>query len=82
MDVILALLLIGIPLVCYFLPTLIGNSRKVANPGWLFLFNLFGAWTIIGWLVALIWAVAGASKAQDRYFTLMAARATEPGHVP
>ena len=39
----------------YFLPAIIGrDKRDVAG---IFLLNLFLGWTVIGWVLALIWAV-------------------------
>lgn len=43
----------------YPAPTIIamarGHERRVA----VFLINLFLGWTIVGWIAALVWAVAG-----------------------
>ncbi len=41
-------------LALYFLPTLIGHNK--ANVGAIFVLNLFLGWTVIGWIVALVWA--------------------------
>lgn len=44
----------------YFLPTIIGwNHRNINSIGML---NLFLGWTLIGWVVAIIWAVSNDSK--------------------
>ncbi|MCW1599327.1 superinfection immunity protein [Campylobacter jejuni] len=45
--------------VLYMLPAIIGLSRKHSN--WLIisLLNLFFGWTIIVWLVCLIWSFTG-----------------------
>lgn len=40
----------------YFLPAIIGHGKRDAAG--IFLLNLFLGWTIIGWLIALIWACA------------------------
>ena len=40
----------------HFLPTFVAGSRHVANFWWIFLINLFFGWTLIGWVVALVWA--------------------------
>jgi len=40
----------------YFLPTIVGQSRKVANVGSILVINLFLGWTVIGWVVALAMA--------------------------
>ena len=38
----------------YFLPTLIGRHKGDAMG--IFIVNLLFGWTVIGWLIALIWA--------------------------
>jgi len=40
----------------YFLPTLIGRHK--ANAVGIFFVNLLFGWTVIGWIIALIWACA------------------------
>ncbi len=40
----------------YFLPTFIASNRDHPNTGWIFVFNLFVAGTILGWLILLFWA--------------------------
>ena len=42
----------------YFLPTLIAKSRKKANTGAVFALNFFLGWSLVGWVVALVWALA------------------------
>jgi T4 superinfection immunity protein len=42
--------------VLYFLPTLTGLLRGVNTPGLVFMFNLIGAPTGVGWLGAMILA--------------------------
>ena len=41
-------------IVLYFLPTLIGRHKNDAFG--IFLLNLLFGWTVIGWIVALVWA--------------------------
>lgn len=41
----------------YFLPTLIAFARGHRNRRALATFNLFGGWTIFGWLAALTWSI-------------------------
>jgi hypothetical protein len=38
----------------YFLPAIIGRDRCDATG--IFLLNLFLGWTVVGWVIALIWA--------------------------
>ena len=49
-------LLIVLPL--YFLPTIIAAARRCRTTGWVFLIDLLLGWTLIGWVVALVIAVA------------------------
>jgi len=45
-------------LVPYFLPTIIAILRQKTNTGSIFALNLFLGWSLIGWVVALIWALS------------------------
>ena len=56
---------VGIPefallllLALYFLPTIIAAVRKKRNLSAILLVNLLLGWSIIGWIVALVWAVS------------------------
>jgi threonine/homoserine/homoserine lactone efflux protein len=52
------LILIGfIAFFLHFLPTFIAGSRHAHNFWWIFLINFFFGWTLIGWIIALIWAL-------------------------
>jgi hypothetical protein len=52
----LGLLFIGFCLFIYFLPTYFGRNKR--NVGAIFALNLFLGWTLIGWVLALVWAVS------------------------
>jgi hypothetical protein len=41
----------------YFLPLAIAFNKKRANTGAIFALNLFLGWSLIGWVVALVWAL-------------------------
>ena len=41
----------------YFLPAIIGALRHKRNKGAIFALNFFLGWTMIGWVVALVWAL-------------------------
>ncbi len=43
-------------LFAYFLPTVIAYSEKKKNWNAIFALNLFLGWTVIGWIVAIVWA--------------------------
>ena len=45
-------------LALYFTPAIIGFSRKKDNKSSILLLNLFLGWSLIGWVVALIWATS------------------------
>lgn len=40
----------------YFTPTIVALVRHKRNTLSIFLLNLFLGWTLIGWIVALVWA--------------------------
>lgn len=40
----------------YFMPTLVAVCRRHHNSGAIFLLNLLLGWTMLGWLIALIWS--------------------------
>ena len=50
-------ILISILSLFYFLPFAIALHKKRANTGAIFALNLFLGWSLIGWVVALVWAL-------------------------
>ena len=46
----------GFGFLIYFLPTIVALVRHKRNTLSIFLLNLFLGWTLIGWIVALVWA--------------------------
>jgi len=52
--VLIGMLIVGI--FVYFLPTMIARTRKKRNKTPIFVLNLFLGWTVLGWIIALIWA--------------------------
>lgn len=55
-------------LAIYVIPAEIGYKRGVTNKGVLLAINLLAGWTLVGWVVCMIWAVAGATQAQDDFY--------------
>lgn len=49
-------------LVLYFAPSLMAIFREHSNQNSIFLTNLFFGWTLIGWVVAMIWSVSDNTK--------------------
>jgi Superinfection immunity protein len=47
----------------HFLPTIIAVARRHRSRLAIFLVNFFLGWTVIGWIVALIWACTGNTEA-------------------
>ena len=52
----MVLVLIIISIILYFLPTTIANIRHKYNSKKIALLNLFLGWTVIAWVICLIWA--------------------------
>jgi hypothetical protein len=46
----------GFGFLMYFLPSVIALARSKRDLLAIFLLNLFLGWTLIGWIVALVWA--------------------------
>ena len=52
------ILLLGIALICffiYFLPTIVARHKRNATA--IFALNLLLGWTLIGWIVSLVWSL-------------------------
>jgi hypothetical protein len=47
----------GFGFVMYFLPSIIAFARSKRDTAAIVLLNFFLGWTVIGWVVALVWAV-------------------------
>ena len=54
MHLIILLLFILVP---YFLPAIVAHARKHPRAPAITLLNLLLGWSVIGWVVALIWAL-------------------------
>lgn len=65
-------LLLGlVSLFAYFFPTIVGLGRRHHNVLAIFALNFFLGWTLIGWVVALVWACLKSPERErsdyDRY---------------
>jgi hypothetical protein len=49
-------------LAIYFLPNFMAGFRKHHNGSAILVLNLFLGWTVLGWIVALIWASTKVEK--------------------
>jgi hypothetical protein len=61
MEFLIYVLAIGL----YFLPTIIAYNKSFIMQ--VFLLNLLLGWTVIGWVIAIIWAVKEEKKPQIQY---------------
>lgn len=59
--------LIVIIIAVYFLPTIVGWNTK--GVGSVFIINLLLGWTLIGWIVALIWAMNSKAETPVYHYT-------------
>ncbi len=57
LGAVLFLLVFAVAVVAYFLPTAIAIYRKHRFLGIIFVLNLAGGWSVLGWFAALAWAV-------------------------
>lgn len=58
MIIILGLALSAGALAVYFLPTVIAYARVKRNIWAIFALNLLLGWSVIGWVIALVWALS------------------------
>ena len=49
-------------IVAYFIPAIVAKARNVRNAGAILVLNIFLGWTVIGWVVALIWSFMNDAK--------------------
>lgn len=55
-------LIVAVSSAVYFLPTFIAVKRNHSNRTPIMLTNIFFGWTVVGWVVALIWAFSDNSR--------------------
>ena len=49
---------------CYFMPTIVALLRDKHGAGSVALVNFFLGWTVIGWLLAFVWASSGKTRSE------------------
>jgi len=62
-----ALLLIVTFMIMYFLPALEAHRRNHRNAVAICALNALLGWTILGWIVALVWALTDNTKGEVKY---------------
>jgi hypothetical protein len=50
-------ILILIGLFLYFIPAIVARRREHHNAGAITVLNVFLGWTLLGWVIALVWAM-------------------------
>lgn len=57
MNPAVAILILLLAVLLYFLPGLIASNRRHHNAVAIGVFNLFLGWTVLGWVLALVWSL-------------------------
>jgi O-antigen/teichoic acid export membrane protein len=55
-------------LIAYFIPIMVALFRKHPNMAPILVVNIFLGWTLIGWVVALAWALTAQSDNKHRHY--------------
>ena len=58
LGILLWLAFLAVVLAVYFLPTVIAYARVKRNIWAIFALNLLLGWSVIGWVIALVWALS------------------------
>lgn len=74
------LIIIAVVLV-YFLPSVISEARHHRNDAAIFILNLLLGWTVLGWIVALIWSFTSPTVAVQAS-SAPAAPSSSAGYCP
>lgn len=56
-EIIIALIIITLLVILYFLPSIIANITHCRNEKNIKTLNMFFGWTGLGWVIALIWVI-------------------------
>lgn len=58
LGILVGLAALAVVLEVYFLPTVIAYARVKRNIWAIFALNLLLGWSVIGWVIALVWALS------------------------
>lgn len=58
---------LGFITVTYFAPTMVAYVRRHRHIFWIFMVNLLGGFTMIGWLIAFFWSLSRNTRDQYDY---------------
>jgi hypothetical protein len=65
MDAVFVISLLIVVVVIYLLPTIVARHNHHPKGDGSAILNIFLGWTLIGWVVALVWAASGPSQRQE-----------------
>ena len=52
----MAAVVLALGLIAYFVPAIVALTRRHHNTAAISVLNLFLGWTLIGWVISLVWA--------------------------
>ena len=52
----------------YLIPVVVAHNRNLRHGEMLILFNILAGWTLVGWVVSLLWSILGKPSASGNYF--------------
>ena len=79
---VIVLFVLGALFALYMLPTIVAHFRKKRNLAAILLVNLLLGWSVIGWIVAMVWAVATESVDITPAVSVHAAPGSAPQAAP
>jgi hypothetical protein len=54
----LSLIVLSVGVLLYFLPTIVAAMRRLRNLAPIVVVNVLLGWSVIGWIIAMVWAVS------------------------
>ena len=82
LDALGPFIVIAVIFLLYWLPTVIAFRRGHVSRGGILILNLVAGWTVIGWIVCLIWAAGNAAGAAPVQNTLVVTNVVAPPQTP
>src|SRR6267143_3380353 len=77
-----ALLVVVVSIGIYFIPYILAKQNKKQNAGAIGALNFFLGWTLVGWVVALVWAISKDVNVPQPAPSVMAAASAPPLITP
>ncbi len=76
-SLVIGVIWVPLLLCIYFIPTIVAKKKKHDNKTAITLLNIFLGWTLVGWVVSLVWAVKKPPVYQVNNYNI-----TNPVNVP